>query len=281
MFNPKKIDIQGHRGARGLFPENTLTSFLGAIKLGVDTIEMDVVISKDLQVVVSHEAWMNELFCSLPDGSPLEENDKYRYNLFQLKYEEIALFDCGMRGHPDFPQQIKSKEQKPLLSTVIKEVELYTSTHQLKPVKYNIELKTETGERNRFNPEPEIFVRCVSDVLKKYPIHTRVNLQSFDLQILKEIKKQDASVQIALLVEDESSLEENLKKLGFVPQTYSPDYVLVYEALIKKVHQLNMKLIPWTVNEPSAIKRLLSWGVEGIISDYPDRVINIIKNEQA
>ena len=87
----KKIDIQGHRGARGLFPENTITSFIEAIKLGVDTLEMDVVISKDSQIVVSHEAWMNDAFCNRPDGKEVEANSKEKYNLYKMTYAEIAL----------------------------------------------------------------------------------------------------------------------------------------------------------------------------------------------
>ncbi len=278
MQNHKKIDIQGHRGARGLFPENTITSFIEAVKLGVDTIEMDVIVSKDLQVVVSHEAWMNDHFCTCPNGKEVEPDSKYKYNLYNMAYAEIAQYDCGIRGNKGFPFQKKIAEHKPLLSEVIKTVESLTKEHQLPAIKYNIEIKSEEGEDNVFNPDPKPFVELVYAEIEKHTITERINLQSFDVRVLQEIKKKDTTIQMALLVENEDGLEINLKRLGFIPDTYSPDFYLIDDALIKKVHDYNMKLIPWTVNELTDIKKMIAWGVDGIISDYPDRVIELIKN---
>jgi len=274
----KKIDIQGHRGARGLFPENIITSFIEAIKLGVDTLEMDVVISKDLQVVVSHEAWMNDMFCTRPDGKEVEANSKEKYNLYKMTYAEIAKYDCGIRGNKEFPLQKKLAEHKPLLSEVIRKVEAFTNENQLHPIKYNIEIKSKEGEDNIFNPEPKTFVELVYSEIEKYKIIKRTNLQSFDVRILQEIKKKDTTIQIALLVENEDGLENNLQRLGFIPNTYSPDFYLVNDVLIKHVHAKNMRLIPWTVNEITDIKKMIALGVDGIISDYPDRVVETIKN---
>src|ERR1035437_7559361 len=143
MHKQKIIDIQGHRGARGLFPENTLTSFIEAVKLGVDTLEMDVVISLDWQVVVSHEAWMNEAFCNCPDGKEVEANSKDKYNLYKITYSEIATYDCGIRGNKEFPLQKKIAAHKPLLSEVITKIDAYTKENKLPAIKYNIEIKSE------------------------------------------------------------------------------------------------------------------------------------------
>jgi glycerophosphoryl diester phosphodiesterase len=274
----KKIDIQGHRGARGLFPENTITSFIEAIKLGVDTLEMDVVISKDSQVVVSHEAWMNDMFCTRPDGKEVEANSKNKYNLYKMTYAEIAKYDCGIRGNKEFPLQKKLAEHKPLLADVIKKVEVFTHENELYPIKYNIEIKNEEGEDNIFNPEPKIFVELVYNEIEKQKITERTNLQSFDVRILQEIKKKDAIIQMALLVENEDGLEINLQRLGFIPNTYSPDFYLVDSLLVQKVRAKKMKLIPWTVNEIADIKKMITLDVDGIISDYPNRVIETIKN---
>ncbi|HXD94116.1 MAG TPA: glycerophosphodiester phosphodiesterase family protein [Bacteroidia bacterium] len=274
----KKIDIQGHRGARGLFPENTITSFIEAIKLGVDTLEMDVVISKDLQVVVSHEAWMNDIFCTRPDGKGVEGNSKDKYNLYKMTYAEIEKYDCGIRGNKEFLLQKKITEHKPLLADVIKKVEAFTRENKLYPIKYNIEIKSEEGEDGNFNPEPKTFVELVYNEVEKHKIIGRTNLQSFDVRILQEIKKKDTTIQIALLVENEDSLEVNLKRLGFIPNTYSPEFYLVDNILVQQVHKRNMKLIPWTVNEITDIKKMITLGVDGIISDYPDRVVETIKN---
>jgi glycerophosphoryl diester phosphodiesterase len=274
----KKIDIQGHRGARGLFPENTITSFIEAVKLGVDTLEMDVVISKDSHVVVSHEAWMNDIFCTRPDGKAVERNSKDKYNLYKMTYTEITKYDCGIRGDKGFPSQKKITEHKPLLSEVIKHVEAFVKEQKLHSVKYNIEIKSEEGEDNIFNPEPKTFVKLVYNEIVKHKIIERTNLQSFDVRILQEIKKKDSTIQIALLVENEDGLEINLQRLGFIPNTYSPDFYLVNDALIKQVHAKKMKLIPWTVNEITDIKKMITLGVDGIISDYPDRAVKTIKN---
>lgn len=280
MSNKKTISVQGHRGARGWFPENTITSFIGAIEFGVDTIEMDVVISKDMQVVVSHEAWMNEAFCSLPTGEKIEANSKYKYNLFKMPYSEIVKYDCGVRGNKEFPSQKKIAEHKPLLTEVIEKVELYTKEKKLSPIKYNIEIKTEEQEGTLFNPEPNVFVELVYNEIERHKVIERTNLQSFDVRILQEIKKKYPNIEMALLVENNLSLEDNLKCLGFVPNIYSPDFCLVSSELVSKVHDYNMKLIPWTVNEPNDINRMLQFGVNGIISDYPDRVIELIKKMQ-
>src|SRR4051812_6006714 len=98
LFMENKPTIQGHRGARGLYPENTVTGFLEAIKLGVSVLEMDVVISRDLKVVVSHEPWMNRDFCTKPGGGPIERFSRKKYNIYTMSYAEIAAYDCGKHG---------------------------------------------------------------------------------------------------------------------------------------------------------------------------------------
>lgn len=276
--NARQVDIQGHRGARGYYPENTITAFIEAVKLGVTILELDVVISKDLQVVVSHEAWMNDVFCTRPDGIEVEKNSKEKYNLYKMPFSEIAKYDCGKRGNPEFPLQEAAPECKPLLSEVVTKVDGYTKERKLLPVKFNIEIKTEDGEKDGvFNPDPKTFVNLVYNEIKKQNIIERTNLQSFDVRILQEIKKKDSTIKTALLVENEDGLEINLKRLGFIPNIYSPDFMLVDEELVKNVKEKNMKLIPWTVNEVKDIKKMIALGVNGVITDYPDRAIDLIR----
>jgi glycerophosphoryl diester phosphodiesterase len=278
MKNTRLIEIHGHRGARGYYPENTITSFIEAIKFGVDAIELDVVISKDLQVVVSHEAWMNDVFCTGPDGTEVEKNSQEKYNLYKMNYAEIAKYDCGKRGNPEFPLQEAEAERKPLLNEVITKTDSYSKENKLLPVKYNIEIKTEEGERDGvFNPGPKKFVELVLKEIKKYNIADRTNLQSFDIRVMNEIKKQEPKIRTALLVENTNGLEANMKKLDFIPDTYSPEFILVDEDLVQKVHEKNMKLIPWTVNEVKDMRKLIAMGVDGIITDYPDRAIDLIR----
>jgi len=165
-----QIEIHGHRGARGLFPENTITAFIEAVKLGVDYLEMDIVISKDNKVVVSHEAWMNSDFCTGPDGKEIEKSSQENYNLYKMNYSEIVRYDCGKRGNKEFPTQQSIPEHKPLLWEVVTKVDAFTNANNLPPVNFNIEIKSEMPDYNIFNPKPEIFVSLVLLELKKLHI---------------------------------------------------------------------------------------------------------------
>lgn len=273
----KSLEIHGHRGARGLYPENTLTGFKEAIIIGVTALEMDVVVSADNEIVVSHEAWMNEQICSMPNGEFIKPGEGKKYNLYKMTYAEIEKFDCGKKGHPEFPFQNKIPEHKPLLKTVLQETERFVIENRLSEINYTIEIKSEEAFDTVFNPTPEQFVKLVLDVLKTNKILNRTTLQSFDVRILQVLHKINSGARLALLVENTESLENNLNCLGFKPDVYSPEYILVNKDLADKLKAMNIKLIPWTVNETDDIKKMLSFDVAGIISDYPDRVIEILK----
>lgn len=277
MITLQPLDIQGHRGARGLYPENTLTAFLEAVKLGTHTLEMDVIISKDVKVVVSHEAWMNPVFCSKPNKQAVEPDAKIRYNLYNMTYEEIKQFDCGRILNPQFPFQKKIASYKPLLSEVIQAIDAHTTQHNLPPIKYNIEVKTEPVSDGIFNPDAITFVNHVYEIVKT--MLDRIILQSFDVDILKAIKLKDSSITLSLLVENTDSLQANLNQLGFIPDIYGPEFILITPELISQLKVLNIKLIPWTVNEISDMKRLIEMGVDGLITDYPDRLINLVAHK--
>ena len=258
-----------------MYPENTLTAFIEAIKLGVKTLELDLVISADKQVVVSHEAWMNSHFCSMPDGMPVEPNMERNLNLFQMPYSEIKRYDCGKRGNSEFPEQKAIPEHKPLLSEVILKADEFTQNNNLNPVLFNLEIKSEDNP-GVFNPSPEVFVDLIYQEILKYDLKTRVTVQSFDVTMLQQMKKIDASIQTGLLVENKDSIEMNLDRLGFIPDFYNPEFVLVNRALIDTVRQKNMKLNTWTVNELADMQRLVLMGVDGIITDFPERAIKLL-----
>ena len=271
------IEIQGHRGARGLYPENTLSGFIEAVKLGVNLIEMDVVISKDNKVIVSHEPWMNPDFCTKPNGQDIENNSNKKYNLYNMDYGEIVQYDCGKKSNLKFPSQRSIPENKPLLSEVITKIESFVKTNHIAPIKYNIEIKSEKEYDDIFNPKPDFFVDLVYSELKKQNILSKVILQSFDVRILQELKKKDQTITLSLLIENKNGLDNNLKELGFNPDIYAPEFILIDELLIKELHCKNIKLITWTVNEIDDMQRMISMGVKSIITDYPDRLINLIK----
>lgn len=277
MYKHQHIEIQGHRGARGLFPENTISTFIEALKLGVDGIEMDVVISKDHQVVVSHEPWMSGLYCTKPNGELVEKELEESYNLYQINYAEITQFDCGIRGNALFPSQQKIAERKPLLSEVIEAVEAYITTHNLPSIKYSIEIKTEINGDHLFHPEPATFVKLVYEELKKYNILSRTILMSFDVRILQALKHIKVIVPLCYLIENTDSLDVNLERLGFTPDIYGPEFIVINEQLITDLQRKNIRLITWTVNEPEDMKHLIAMGVTTLITDYPNKAINLLK----
>ncbi len=284
MSSETSIDLQGHRGARGLLPENTIPAFERAIDLGVTTLEMDVVISKDNQVVVSHEPWFSSHICSLPSGAPVPLAEEKNFKLFEMTYEEISQFDCGMRGNPRFPSQEKMRVHKPLLKDVIRFAESYASDKQNGPasILYNIETKSNPAYDNIFHPEPEVFARLLMDVLEAEGIKERTTIQSFDPRTLQVVHKEDASLVLALLVGNHDDLDfaGHIENLGFVPHIYSPNYALVDQPLVNELHARGIKVLPWTVNTLDEMQTLLALGVDGIITDYPDIGQQLIQKKQ-
>lgn len=271
------LDIQGHRGCRGLMPENSIPGFLKAIDMGVTTLELDVVISQDSQVVVSHEPFLSHQICRNARGESIAKEQERDYNLFQMTYEEIKACDCGSSFHPGFPEQEKIALHKPLLSEVIQVAEAYTQATASEPLWYNIETKSHPDTDNTYHPEPEIFVDLLIGVIREKGVSERVTIQSFDPRTLKVAHQKYSDIQLVLLVGDEQSPEFHLNRLGFIPEVYSPHYRLVNEELVALCQEKGMKLVPWTVNDPEAIQQMLDLGVDGIISDYPDRVVALVK----
>ncbi len=267
------LDIQGHRGCRGLMPENSIPAFLKAIDIGVTTLELDVVISKDSQVVVSHEPFFSHEICSSVQGQEVTEENEREFNLYQMNYEEIKAVDCGSKFLSRFPEQQKMVVNKPLLKEVIDAAEAYAKEKGAPPLLYNIETKSSPKGDHIYHPEPGVFVDLLVHVMQEKGILDRTTLQSFDLRTLQIAHRKYPNIVLVLLIANEDSPQQNLDKLGFTPEVYSPFFKAVDEDLVAFCREKNMKLIPWTVNEEKDIQTMIAFGVSGIISDYPDRVI--------
>ena len=277
---PVPFDIEGHRGCRGLMPENTIPAFLKALELGVTTLEMDVVISKDRQVVVSHEPYFNAAFSIKPDGTPVDKKEQKDLVLYQMNYADIKQYDTGSNGNPTYPEQQKLKTYKPLLSEVIEQAEAYRKAKNLPAFSYNIELKSEPSEYNKSQPEPAFFCDLVQEIIAKRLPPERVVIQSFDFAVLKQWKKgvqagKYPDVRLSALVENLRSPEKNLEELGFTPDIYSPYFKLLSQDKIARLHEKNIRVIPWTVNQQDDMVRLKKWGVDGLITDYPNRAVGL------
>ena len=271
MTTNRNIDWQGHRGARGLMPENTIPAFIEALKY-VRTLELDICVSKDEQVIVSHEPWFSATITTKPNGQPMTEEEEKTLQIYQMTYEEIKKYDVGSRGNPRFPDQKQMQAHKPSFMDMVSNVELYCEKKMLRKPNYNIEIKSQPDYYDSLTPAPKAYVQFLLDEIDLLDIKSRVNLQSFDVNILNEIHRQDSSMKVAYLIEEPGNLEQQLALLDFKPDIYSPYYMLLNEDLIQKLHDQDIRVIPWTVNEPEVMKRLVKSGVDGIITDYPNMI---------
>ena len=262
-------DLQGHRGARGLMPENTIPGMIKALELGVRTLEMDLAITLDGEIVLSHEPWMNPAICLTPDGNEIpEENHSHR--IYEMKYEEVLRYDCGSKIFPSFPMQVKFRASKPRLEDVFDVVEKYVRDNELPLPRYNIEIKSYPDQDEILHPHPEDFSEKVYAFIEGKMDWERVTIQSFDFRILKYFHKVYPKVVLSMLVEESSNPANQLEQLGFEPQIYSPYFKDLTKDNILFFHQKNIKVIPWTVNTSDEMKSLLDFGVDGIITDYPN-----------
>jgi glycerophosphoryl diester phosphodiesterase len=275
-ISSRVIDLQGHRGARGLLPENTIPAFLRALDLGVTTLEMDVAINAEGHVVLSHEPWISAKICSHPDGRNVTEDEERRLRIYEMSDEEVAGFDCGSRGHPDFPRQQAMPVSKPLLGDVLQAVATHESASRRTPVRFNIEIKSRPEGDRVFHPEAGEYANILYKVLQEYDVLERTTVQSFDPRALEAMHSIDPQVSTSLIISNPNGIRENLAQLSFVPDIYSPDYKLVDEELVRAAHARNIQVIPWTVNEADTMRKLLAWGVDGLITDYPDLAVEVL-----
>ncbi len=270
------FDWQGHRGARGLMPENTIEGMREGLRHPIKTLELDVVISKDRKVVVSHEPWMNPLICRHPEGKSFRDKE---FNLYRMDYSEILRFDCGSVPVARFPDQKKISVGKPMLHALLTEIEEQLKAEN-RSISYNIEIKSdEEQEEKKFQPKVSDFSDLVLSEIRSVLSDERFIIQSFDPRVLRYIREKYPEVTLAYLSEKKETPDSLKKLLGFVPQIYSPDYNLLSYEDVPLFHAQGMKVIPWTVNKTEDMKKLIGMGVDGIITDYPNLISQVEMKE--
>jgi glycerophosphoryl diester phosphodiesterase len=269
-FAQKKFDIQGHRGARGIMPENTIPAMIRGLQLGVTTLEMDIVISKDRKAVVSQEPYFNHEFSLTPKGKEISLKDEKKNNIFKMDYEEVKKFDVGSKLHPRFPGQQKFKVYKPLLDELIDSVETYVKQNKLPKPDYNIETKMIRKGDGEFQPSAEEFVEIIMEIVKQKKLEKRVIIQSFDMRTLQYLHQKYPKIRTSLGIDEKEDFENNIQELGFKPTIYSPYAVLVGKNLVDKCHAAGVKILPWTVNSLKDLQYFIGLGVDGVITDYPN-----------
>jgi len=266
----QKFDLQGNRGARGIMPENTVTGMLRAVELGVTTLTMNAVISKDKMVVLSQEPYFNQEFSTQPNGKPITLKNQKTFNIYKMDYEEVKKFDVGQKVHNRFPYQQKYPAYKPLLEETILAVEDYVKTNKVPKLEYSIETKTIPNGDNEFHPEPAEFVELIMSVVNKYKLAKRVTIQSIDRRTLQYLHEHYPKVKTSLMVDEKVDFDKNIEDLGFKPTVYSPTSALVGKGLVDRCHEAGVKIIPWTVNTVKDMKALIALGVDGVVTDYPN-----------
>lgn len=273
MRNPNRprLDIQGHRGARGLLPENTVASFELAAAWGMHAVELDIVLTADGHLLVSHEPYFSSHTSLTPDGDRISEEDAESHNIYEMSLEHAQRYECGAIGHDQFPSQRPRSAHKPTLAEVVRAVDAFTAHHQRAPMRYNIEVKSRAEWVGRFQPSPEELAERVYAEAERLGVLDRSTLQSFDPAVVERFRVVDRDVEVAFLVENNLSFAHNLDRLSFVPDIYAPWFPYIDASVVEAVHEAGVLLITWTVNEPDDMQRLASYGVDGLITDYPDR----------
>jgi glycerophosphoryl diester phosphodiesterase len=268
----RSFDKQAHRGGRGLMPENTILSQKNAIDYDC-TMEMDLQMSKDKKIVVSHDGYFNSQFCLDPNGNTMTKKDGRSRLIYDMPYDSIAMYDCGIKPNPAFPQQKDIHTMKPLLSVLLDSVEAYGKrTHYHHVNHYNIELKTRPKWDGKRYPSVEEYTDSAMAIIERKGIASRTMIQSFDVRALRMVHKKWPKVEISYLVgaKDKKDVQGYIDDLGFKPDIFSPNYHLVTAERVKKFHEKGIKIIPWTPDKLSEIQKLKDMGVDGEITDYPN-----------
>ena len=268
---PEGFDWEGHRGCRGLMPENTLPAFMHALTFPqVVTLELDLAVTKDKQLIVSHEPYFNSDICLKPSGDTIRKSEESQYLIYEMTAAEVQQFDCGSIGNPRFPNQQKQKVYKPLFRDV-----LLAAKEKRPDIHWNIEIKSQANWDGKRHPAVEDFAHLVIAEIQNLGIEKNAVVQSFDVRALKAMHEFAPQIPLAFLIENMESFESNMTRLDFTPAIYSPYYLTVTKKMADECHARNIKLIPWTVNEVPAMRRLIRLGVDGIITDYPNKIAEV------
>lgn len=291
-FSAGAFDLQAHRGGRGLMPENTLPAFENALALGVDTLELDIGVTADGVVVISHDASLNPLIVRDAAGQwlPAGKGSLIKsLTLAQLQTYQLGRIQPGTPYASTFASQKPRDTRMPTLAALFERVKALGAND----VRFNIETKIEPT-RPDDTVGPEAMTRALLQVVRDAGMASRVTIQSFDWRTLQLVQQLEPSIPTVYLtiqtantdnvrdgwtagfrLADHGSVARMVKAAGGA--VWSPNGGAVTEALVKEAHALGLKVMPWTINAPADLERLLGWGVDGLITDYPDRLRELLR----
>jgi len=271
--------VHAHRGGAALYPENTIPAMLHAVSIGVPMLELDLHVTRDSQVVVSHDAYMNAVKALKPDGTEIPAGNDKEYAIYSMTYDSLKRYDVGTRPNPAFPNRKNIKCSVPLVSDLIDSVEHYTHVKGLAPVGYNIEIKSWPDKDGIYSPDYRTFADLCLNVLLSKKLGDRLLLQCFDPRTLNYVHEKYPDMRISYLVKDKYvSFEELMKRINFVPQVISPDHTMVDAEFMKNARFFSMEVVPWTVDKKNEVMRLEELGVDAVITNQPDSVMEWLKD---
>ena len=256
-----------HRGFRGLHPENTIEAMKRSLHFPSVVLEMDLAITKDKRVVISHDAVLNPKLTLDSNGGELDKTKKIA--LYNLAYNQLAQYDVGLKPNADFPGQARYKAHIPLFADLIDSVDRYAATAGLNPPVYFVETKLKPETDGKYHPCPEEFVDLTLDVIFDKGIQDRVIVQSFDPRTLQIIHKKYPNLPLAFLAKAGSTIEQNIAWLGFTPTYYSANSEAITRASMAACKQLGMVAVAGDCKNYTVYLRLAKLGVQCFIADYP------------
>ena len=263
------MDVQGHRGARGYLPENTLPAFSRALEIGVTTLELDVGVTRDGVVVVHHDRGLNPDIARGADGKWVPRATPIN----SLTYEELERYDVGrLRPGSDYAKRFP--QQKPLDGTRVPRLSELFAIAGKAGVRFNIEPKSDLDAPNE-TLAPEPFARALIAEVRKAGMAKRTTVQAFDWRLLKVGEREAPELPTVYCTEGKGSDPARVHAAG--GRIWSPDFEMVTPERFAAARKWGMKVTVWTVNEPPDIARMIDLGVDGIASDYPDRVLQQLK----
>jgi glycerophosphoryl diester phosphodiesterase len=270
--SPGTFDLQGHRGARGHAPENTLPGFERALAIGVDTLELDVGVTRDGVVVIHHDRRLNPDLARGADGKWIEAPGP---TIHSLTYAQLERYDVGrIRPGSEYAKQFA--HQQPIDGTRIPRLAELFELVKKSEVRFNIETKLSPDAPDETMP-PEPFARALLAEVRKAGVERRTTIQSFDFRTLAVVQREASVIRTAYLTSGKKG--EPVPRMVHEARgaIWSPDFRDLDARARSVARELGLQVIPWTVNNPADIARVLDMKVDGIISDYPDRVREALK----
>ena len=263
----QKMQIYGHRGCRGLLPENTIVGFKKALNLGADGIEWDVVVNKEKKLIISHEPYIDTLYCQYNNGEKIKNQSPKDLNIYTMGCEEINEFDCGSIFQKDFPNQTLIKSTKPTVKDAFIAIEKYNPT-------ILFEIKSDESVYGLFQPHPKEYAQIIKSEVEKYQYLEQLIFMSFDHNIINELQKVMPNQRYVFLVHmPKLTLESYIAELNFMPYAIGMYYPLVNKNNINSFHEKGIKVFAWTVNNQKKGLQLEKINLDGLITDYPNLFI--------